>query len=146
MKTAKELTMFSHVEFGEVRVVMKGKEPWFIAKDVCKVLDIKNHIDALRKLEDDEKDGVGITDTIGRRQTAKVINESGLYHLVFTSRKAEAVAFRKWVTSEVLPSIRLTGKYAYPEWVRDEAEGREVQRMVDQFLESSKEWKERNKL
>ena len=95
-----------------VRVVLDGDgQPWFVAKDVCEVLGISNHIDAVSRLDDDERDGVGITDPIGRQQEATGITESGLYALIFTSRKPEAKRFRKWVTSDVLPSIRKTGRY-----------------------------------
>lgn len=95
----------------QVRSVLINGEPHFIAKDVCSILGISNHKDAVSRLDDDERDGVGITDSIGRQQTATVVNESGLYHLIFQSRKPEAKAFRKWVTSEVLPQLRKTGKY-----------------------------------
>ncbi|HFK1499683.1 prophage antirepressor [Bacillus sp. UMTAT18] len=90
---------------------MKGGEPWFVAKDVCNVLSIKNSRDALSKLDSDEKDDVGLTDTIGRKQNTSVINESGLYSLIMSSRKPQAKAFKKWVTAEVLPTIRKTGGY-----------------------------------
>lgn len=84
---------------------------WFVAKDVCDVLEIVNNRDAILKLDDDEKDDVGITDTIGRNQDMTIISESGLYSLVLTSRKKEAKNFKKWITSEVIPSIRKTGGY-----------------------------------
>ncbi|WMW64408.1 Bro-N domain-containing protein [Nitratidesulfovibrio liaohensis] len=95
-----------------VRVhVDADQRPWFVAKDVCRVLDIANHNDALSSLDDDEKDGVGITDPMGRQQTVRTVSESGLYSLVFRSRKPEARRFRKWVTADVLPSLRRTGRY-----------------------------------
>ena len=97
-----------------VRVVMRGDEPWFVAADVCEALTIANHRDAVAKLDEDEKDGVGITDAIGREQETTVINESGLYSLILTSRKPEAKKFKKWVTAEVLPAIRKTGRYEAP--------------------------------
>lgn len=75
------------------------------------MLGIANHKDAVSRLDDDERDGVGITDPIGRLQTVTVVSESGLYSLIFQSRKPEARKFRKWVTSEVLPSIRKKGFY-----------------------------------
>ncbi len=93
-----------------VRVVERDGEPWFVAADVCAVLDIANARDAVARLDDDEK-GVATTDTLGGAQSVTVINESGVYSLVFTSRKPEAKAFKKWVTSEVLPSIRKNGGY-----------------------------------
>lgn len=97
-----------------VRIVMRGDEPWFVAADVCEALTIANHRDAVAKLDEDEKDGVGITDAIGREQETTIINESGLYSLILTSRKPEAKKFKKWVTSEVLPAIRKTGRYEAP--------------------------------
>lgn len=94
-----------------VRVDERGS-PWFVAKDVCRVLEIVNHHDALASLDDDEK-GVAITDPLstGGKQEVRTISESGLYSLIFRSRKPEARRFRKWVTGEVLPAIRKTGSY-----------------------------------
>lgn len=95
-----------------IRVQVINNEPWFVATDVCRVLDITNNRDAVSRLDDDERmDGVGITDTVGRKNYATLVNESGLYALIFQSRKPEAKAFRKWVTSEVLPAIRKKGYY-----------------------------------
>lgn len=87
---------------------------WFVAKDVCKILEIINHRDATSQLDEDEKNGVGITDAMGRPQQVTVISESGLYALVFRSRKKEARAFSKWVRAEVLPTLRKTGSYTMP--------------------------------
>lgn len=95
-----------------VRVVANG-ELWFVANDICTALSIKNPRDALARLDDDEK-GVGNADTLGGNQEVSVINESGLYSLIFTSRKEAAKRFKKWVTAEVLPSIRKTGSYQMP--------------------------------
>lgn len=94
-----------------VRVLMRDGEPWFVAADVCRVLDITNRHDAVGRLDEDERDAVGITDSIGRGQKMTIISESGLYALIFTSRKPEAKRFRKWITAEVLPAIRRTGRY-----------------------------------
>lgn len=101
-----------------VRVVMKDDAPWFVAKDVCACLGITNHRNAIGKLDADEK-GVQIMDTLGGAQQISVINESGLYAITLRSDGAmtpgtAAHAFRKWVTAEVLPSIRKTGSYAAP--------------------------------
>lgn len=85
-------------------------EPLWIAKDVCAVLQINNHRDALNRLDEDEK-GVVLTDTLGGSQKMSVINEAGLYNLIFSSKKPEAKPFKRWVTHEVLPSIRKTGGY-----------------------------------
>lgn len=114
-------------EDNAVRVVDIDGEPWFVAADVCRVLDIKNSRDAVADLDDDEK-GVVNTDTLGGKQEMRVINESGLYNLIFRSRKPEAKKFRKWVTAEVLPSIRKTGMYVAPEMdcrASDEVRGRD---------------------
>lgn len=90
----------------QVRVIEKDGEPWFVAKDVCDILEISNGRDAVSRLDDDEKDAVGITDAIGREQQTTIISESGVYALVFTSRKPEAEQFKRWIRKEVLPSIR----------------------------------------
>lgn len=84
---------------------------WFAAKDVCRALEIRNHNDAVAKLAEDEKDGVGIADRIGRPQWITTISEAGLYRLIFTSRKPSAERFRQWVFHEVLPAIRRTGRF-----------------------------------
>jgi anti-repressor protein len=94
-----------------VRVIMRNGEPWWVLADVCKVLEISNPRDAASRLDDDEKDGVGITDAIGREQQTTVINESGLYSVILTSRKEAAKRFKKWVTADVVPTIRKTGSY-----------------------------------
>lgn len=85
-------------------------EIYLVGKDACEILDMADHKQALERLDDDEK-GVATVQTAGGPQEMIIINESGLYNLTFTSRKAEAKRFRKWVTSEVLPSIRKTGSY-----------------------------------
>lgn len=85
--------------------------PWFVAKDVCGVLGIEKVRDAVSRLDDDERGSV-IVDTLGGPQNVNTISESGLYALVFRSRKPEAKRFRKWVTAEVLPTLRKTGHYA----------------------------------
>lgn len=97
----------------EVRTVVVNDEPWFVAADVCAVLGMKNHREAIRHLDEDEK-GVISNDTLGGAQKISIINESGLYALVLRSRKPEAKPFIKWVTKEVLPAIRKTGRYEIP--------------------------------
>lgn len=94
----------------DVRIGGTPDRPLFVAADVCRVLAIKNNRDALEKLDDDEK-GVAITDTLGGPQQLLCVTESGLYSLIFRSRKAEARKFRRWVTEEVLPAIHRTGGY-----------------------------------
>ena len=87
-------------------------EPWFVAKDVCDVLEINNSRQALARLDDDEKNTVITNDGIPGNPNISVINESGLYHLTITSRKDFAKRFRKWLTAEVAPDIRRHGVYA----------------------------------
>lgn len=103
------LTIFDF-EDTVVRSLVIDNEPWFVGKDVCSCLGIANSRDALITLDSDEK-GVGISDTLGGRQEMTLVNECGLYHLIFRSRKPQAQRFRRWVTHEVLPSIRKTGQY-----------------------------------
>jgi prophage antirepressor-like protein len=110
------LTVFEF-ESQEVRVLTREGEPWFVAKDLCSVLDIKNSRDALSRLDADEKvelpykTVVGLTDDPNTTRLSAV-SESGMYALVLSSRKPSAKSFRKWVTSEVLPTIRKTGSYS----------------------------------
>jgi prophage antirepressor-like protein len=95
-----------------VRVEIKNDEPWFVAKDVCDVLGIVNSRHAVTRLDTDEIDDVVISDAIGRQQEMTVVNEAGLYNLIFSSVKPEAKEFKRWVTHEVLPNIRKTGGYS----------------------------------
>ena len=113
-----ELQVFNSSEFGNVRVVQVDGEPWFVAADVCRALEISNSRDAVARLDDDEK-GVGSTDTLGGKQGMQIINEPGLYTLVLGSRKPEAKTFKRWVTHEVLPAIRKTGSYKTPKQSSD---------------------------
>lgn len=105
-----ELQVFKNSKFGEIRTVYQNNEILFVATDVCKALEIKNSRDALKRLAGDEK-GVVLTDTLGGKQKLSVVNEAGLYNLVLASRKPEAKAFKRWITHDVIPSIRKTGKY-----------------------------------
>ena len=104
------LTTFNF-EDNSIRVIEKNGEPWFVAKDIAMVLDFRDAFNATRVLDDDEW-GTHIVSTPSANQEMTIINESGLYHLVLVSRKPEAKKFRKWVTEEVLPSIRKTGSYS----------------------------------
>lgn len=94
----------------QVRTISKDGEPWFVAKDVCEILGHTNSRVAVERLDSDEK-GVSKVYTLGGEQDMTVINESGLYSLVLTSNKPEAKEFKRWVTHEVIPSIRKTGQY-----------------------------------
>lgn len=105
-----ELQIFTYQQ-SQVRTVQKDGEPWFVLKDVCEVLGIADHKVVTRRLEEDEVCLTPLTDSIGRPQETSIINESGLYTVILRSDKPEAKPFRKWVTSEVLPSIRKTGGY-----------------------------------
>ena len=98
-------------ESSEVRTVQVNGEPWFVLSDVCKVLEISNSRNISSRLEQDEK-GVTLVDTLGGAQQMTIINESGLYTVILRSDKPQAKPFRKWVTSEVLPSIRKHGSYS----------------------------------
>lgn len=93
-----------------VRTVDRNGEAWFVATDICNALDHGNPRQVIARLDDDER-GVHSMDTLGGHQEVNIINESGLYSLILTSRKEEAKRFKKWITSEVLPAIRMTGKY-----------------------------------
>ena len=96
----------------QVRTIIKDGEPWFVAKDVCDILEIGNANMAAARLDDDEVSQTEVIDSVGRLQNTNIINESGLYNLILRSDKPQAKPFRKWVTSEVLPSIRKTGSYS----------------------------------
>ena len=103
-----------HYEGAQIRVLTDSQgAPWFIAADLCSCLGIRNPSDALSRLDDDEK-GLGSTETLKGQQSLATVNESGLYALVLSSRKPEAKRFKRWITHEVLPAIRLTGSYAVP--------------------------------
>jgi hypothetical protein len=95
----------------EIRVAGTPERPLWAAMDVCNVLEIKNHGNAIGRLDDDEKDDIRLTDSIGRTQAVVGVTESGLYSLVLSSRKPQAKAFKKWITSEVIPAIRRSGSY-----------------------------------
>jgi anti-repressor protein len=98
----------------KVRVIIdKHGNPLWVTKDVCSVLGLDNVTWALKKLDEDEFSTAKVIDAMGREQETYVVNESGLYSLIMTSRKPEAKAFKKWVTAEVLPSIRKTGSYGH---------------------------------
>ncbi|MCT7957297.1 BRO-N domain-containing protein [Laspinema palackyanum] len=98
----------------QVRCIGTPENPEWIAQDVCEVLEIKNVSDTLRRLDDDEK-GIVLIDTLGGEQEVLAVNESGLYSLVLSSRKAVAKRFKRWLTHEVIPAIRKTGSYSIPE-------------------------------
>lgn len=109
-----ELQTFVNDELGKyIRSIVIDDQPWFVGKDVAVALGYANHRDALSKHvdEEDKRDGVAIRDSIGRDQNPTMINESGVYSLVFGSKLESARKFKRWVTSEVLPTIRKRGVY-----------------------------------
>ena len=114
-----QVTNYSNFEQNQhIRVIAQPDgAAWFVAKDVCRNLGIKNSRDAVSVLDQDERASVGITDTSSSTRktiTTLCVNESGMYALTFKSRKPQAIKFRKWVTSEVLPSLRKHGSYSMP--------------------------------
>lgn len=113
-----ELQIFNNQEFGQVRVINKSGELWFVAKDVCGILEIRNSRDAMDRLGESMK-GVATTDTLGGRQGMNTVSEAGLYKLVFTSRKPEAERFTDWIATDVIPSIRKHGMYATDELINN---------------------------
>lgn len=105
-----ELKVFNYQD-NEVRTVEINGEPWFVLKDVCSVLGLGSAHKVADRLDEDERNQIPLTDSLGREQETTIVNESGLYNVILRSDKPEAKPFRKWVTSEVLPSIRKTGSY-----------------------------------
>lgn len=108
------LTIYENEEFGTVRTVVVDGEPWLVGKDVAEALGYSNSRKALLDHVDDEDKGVTNCDTLGGNQNLTIINESGVYALIFGSKLPNAKKFKHWVTSEVLPSIRKTGSYNLP--------------------------------
>lgn len=124
-----ELQIFNF-QNAPVRTVIVDGQPWWVAKDVCEILGLGNPRSSLSRLEEDEK-GVHTMDTLGGNQEMAIVNEPGLYSLIIRSRKNEAKVFKRWVTHEVLPSIRKTGSYSVREPLN------EIDRfagMMNQFL------------
>lgn len=103
-----DLQIFNNDRFGQVRILEKDNELWFVAKDVCDCLEIKNTTDALKRLDNDERSRFNL----GRQGETNIVNEYGLYNLVLSSRKPEAKEFKRWITHDVIPQIRKTGTYS----------------------------------
>ncbi len=110
-----EIANFQHDQFGQIRVTTINGDPWFLANDVCACLGLANVGQALASLDDDEKDSITSNDVNRGTPQRSAISEAGLYSLILRSRKPEAKAFKRWVTHEVLPSIRRRGGYLTPE-------------------------------
>ncbi|EOX6727646.1 TPA_asm: Bro-N domain-containing protein [Salmonella enterica subsp. enterica serovar Typhimurium] len=134
MSTQIKPSVFNFESDCQVRAIIIDGAPWFVAMDVCRAIGIANHRDAVRKLDSDEK-GVGSTDTLGGEQETTIISESGLYTMILRCRDAVTPGtipyrFRKWVTGEVLPQIRRTGRY-----VREElSPADKAQKVVASFM------------
>lgn len=109
-----QIQVFNNEQFGEVRTVLQDGEPWFMVADVCKALEIGNPTDVMRRLDADERTLVSI-EGASNGLPVNAMNEPGLYTLVLSSRKPEAKAFQRWITHEVIPSIRKHGLYAADE-------------------------------
>ncbi len=136
-------SIFNFESDSAIRAIMIDGNPWFFASDVCRAIGIANHRDAVRKLDDDEK-GVGSTDTLGGEQESVIISESGLYTLILRCRDAVTPGtipyrFRKWVTSEVLPQIRKTGRYVREELSPADKAQKVVASFMPAILEAMKE-------
>lgn len=97
-----------------VRTVLVNNEPWFVARDICRVFGMQPNgaHDLVKRLDSDESDSIGLIDDMGRQTKMIIVNESGLYKIILRSDKPVAKKFQKWVTSEVLPSLRKTGRYS----------------------------------
>ena len=121
----------------QVRATLINGEPWFVAKDICDCLEVKNPRDAVSKMVDSED--VAICDALrsnGRVDKMTHVNESGMYALIFTSRKDEAKKFKRWVTKEVLPAIRKTGSYGHSEWATARQEGKVIRRDLTDVIQN----------
>lgn len=136
-----DLKIFENKEFGEIRTVVKDGEPWFVGKDVAEILGHSNPQRALRDYIDDDDKGVTKIVTPGGTQTMAIINESGLYSLILSSKLPNAKKFKKWVTSEVLPSIRKNGGYIAGQDTMsdDELMARALQVAQNKILERDKQ-------
>lgn len=132
------LTVFNNPDFGSIRTVTINSEPYFVGKDVAEALGYKEPTKAAREKVDIEDRGVSKIDTLSGKQTMTVINESGLYSLILSSKLPSAKKFKRWVTNEVLPSIRKHGMYAVDELLNN------PDFMIKTF-EALKEEREKNK-
>jgi anti-repressor protein len=130
-----ELKIFENEEFGQVRTVIKKDEPWFVASDICRALDLSNPSVAVSRLDEDERTKFNL----GRQGATNCVNEFGLYSLILASRKPNAKKFKRWITHEVLPSIRKTGGYIQ---VKDDDSNEEI--LSKALLIAQKTIEERN--
>jgi len=106
-----QMQVFENKDFGKIRVVEIDGQSWWALKDVCAALELKSPHKVAERLDEDERNLIPLTDNIGRSQKTTIINESGLYAVILRSDKIKAKAFRRWITQEVLPTIRKHGAY-----------------------------------
>lgn len=111
LSLSENIKIFNNAEFGEIRVMLIDDDPWFVGKDIAVALGYNNPQKAIRDHVDEQDKGVNEMDTPGGKQPIIIINESGLYSLIFSSKLESAQRFKHWVTHEVLPSIRKHGMY-----------------------------------
>ena len=114
-----EIKVFENKQFGSVRSILKDGEPWFVAADVCRALELGQVTNTIRRLDEDEKGVISIKGISKGNDQANIVNEPGLYALVLGSRKPEAKAFKRWITHEVIPAIRKHGGYLTAEKVEE---------------------------
>lgn len=146
-----ELKIFENSDFGKIRTVLVDGEPYFVGKDVAEVLDYSNPRKAIKDHVDASDKGVTKCDTLGGIQDLTIINESGLYSLIMASKLPTAKQFKRWVTSEVLPSIRKQGSYTQPDMTNQIMDHvlldqlRKAQERLNQWRELSKTWEKLTK-
>jgi prophage antirepressor-like protein len=136
-KSVTLLDMFKYQDSPVRHVIDENNDPWWVAVDVCKVLELDNVARAVSRLDGDEVTQSKVIDSLGRLQTTTLVNEPGLYSLILRSEKPEAKAFKRWVTHELLPAIRKTGSYSLPGAPNLDA----ISQRVGEALEKIKEGK-----
>ena len=137
-----QIQVFENAALGKIRVLEKNGQPWFIGKDVAAILGYERSTKAVQDhVDDEDRDVIPIQDSIGRLQNTPIINESGLYSLIFASKLPDAKAFKRWVSSEVLPSIRKHGAYIKDDILR---KMRNNDVFTDQLLDRLFEEQEKN--
>lgn len=144
-KSLAEIKVFSSPEFGSVRTTLIDGEPFFVGKDVAAVLGYKDTADAVKVHVDEDDKGVGELPTPGGKQKSVIINESGLYSLILSSRLESAKKFKRWVTSEVLPAIRKTGSYTVSAKTQQEIDNETERNRIAKaniYLELAKKYSE----
>ncbi len=140
-----QLQVFQNNQFGDIRAIVQNGEPWFVAADVCRALEISNPSVAIGRLDEDEKMTLSSTEghsgKRGGAQFLNAVNEAGLYTLVLGSRKPEAKQFKRWITHEVLPSIRKTGGY-----IKDQETMSDTELMAKALMVAQRQIEEKNLL